>query len=56
MVSLNYRTYQICPSLRCLSRMWLQLLPVPRAAPSRGAWSTFQDERDCNKVFFSEKC
>ena len=41
MVSLNYRTHQICPSPRCLSRMWLPFLPVLTAAPSRGSMVNF---------------
>ena len=41
MVSLNYRTRQICLSPRCLSRMWLPLLPMPTAAPSWGRLVNF---------------
>ena len=36
MVSLNYRTHQIFPSLRCLSRMWPPFLPVPTLQEETG--------------------
>ena len=57
MVSLIYRTHQICPSPRCLSGMWLPLPPLPTGAPSPGKMvKFFRMKRQCNKVFYHEKC